>query len=979
MEEEFYLDDVEEEDIDEEDLVLGDEDDVTMVTKQQLSDEQIHVCSTDTKPTQRITRMALRVFFQFIFSHGIELDLKMASKKELAQVLKQFFLEVRKNDGQMYKRNALRAIKFGLNRGFKVKREEFNFNDVEFVPAVKAFKQALNELRIYGKTVDPIERLSIYDLEKLYSGNGLDINRPTTLQWKVFFDILFFLLCPKGRGNLRMLTPSHISIKFNQNGRKYVQIVLNDNESNSSGQHGQDTSEPAVTMDDRQGAGCMFELRGHSKCPVASLEKYLSKLPTNCNFLFAQPSDRANTCDHNFSQMGCWYHNSPVGKNSLGVMMKELSKYAELSKIYSNFSVHATGSSVLNYKGYDIKAFLDVSKGYGRQFSVFNDLDVREKISDILMETLIPNSTNIQGSGITTIKIQNPFVPVVIPSQQVVPRTIALVSRTPQVVIQPLMSSTPPTIQNRPRTVCIQPRSSGPNPVMPLVQTFQQNVVRPGLIQMRFQNPQDRQVSTNSQPLQQIVIKQEPKDPDSQTSMNSPFTESSPSKTHMATSTSQNNIPACPPMKPGTILISDNFTGVVTPSLFCQSGVSPPSKSSVSKKDQSLVELQQEVTNLQKQLKQKDTSLEDSSVKLNDLEVYSGEYKRLLQDSKILQQFLSASQEKNADLRTTIAKLKQDKECVNDSNICTSFEKMCLNRPVFKHYTGFTPEEFQILFTFLIPDSTHVPYRGAGHSLSARSQLLLTLFKFRHNFTFIDLGHRFCLSKIKAKNIFCAWLYQISDRFQDVYIWPHRETLKAQVPRHFQQNFPCTFVLLKRMKIKVFQERNRSNYSSLPSDEVSKNSEKTRHGILAVDPRGSVIGCSGLVAGNLSDSELFENCGLKRQLVNLMNNGKLDNGDGILCEGLDIEKDLNEIGLKLNDVAFLKCDISDQLKTMLQRQHVQNHKILVDKAVNRLKKFRIISQTVPSSLSVSCDKIFQVTAFLTNFQPPLTFDVTSDT
>ncbi|CAG2200869.1 unnamed protein product [Mytilus edulis] len=621
-------------------------------------------------------------------------------------------------------------------------------------------------------------------------------------------------------------------------------------------------------------------------------------------------------------------------------MMREISKHAGLSKIYSNFSVHATGCAVLNYKGYDIKAFLDVSKGYGRQFSMFNDLDVREKISDILMETLIPNSTNIQGSGLTTIRLGNPFVPVVIPSQQA-PQTIAFVSRTPQVIIRPLMSTAAPTIQNRPQTVCIQPRSSGPSQVMPqvmpLVQTFHQNIVPPGLIQMQVQNPPDRQVLTNSQPLQQIVIKQEPVDPDSQ------------------------------PTEGGNSI-----------SFFVKQGILHLVNHLFPKKDQSLIELRQEVTNLQNQLKQQETLHHDSSAKLTNLKVYSGEYKRLLQDSKILQQHLTSSQEKNVELKTTIAKLKQDKECVNDTNITTSFENLCLHRPVFKHYTGFTPEEFQILFTFLIPDITHVPYRRTGHSLSTRSQLLLTLFKLRHNFTFIDLGYRFCLSKIKAKNIFCAWLYQISDRFQEVYTWPHRETLKAQVPRHFHQNFPSTFVLLKRIKSKFSRKRTGLILAACQEMWLLRN-QKTRHGILAVDPRGSVIGCSDWFEGNLSDSDLFENCGLKRQLVTLMNNGKLDNGDGILCEGLDIEKDINEIGLKLNNVAFMKCDISDQLKTMLQTQHVQNHKILVDKAVNRLKKFRIISQTVPTSLSASCDKIFQVTAFLTNFQPPLTFDVTSDT
>jgi hypothetical protein len=54
---------------------------------------------------------------------------------------------------------------------------------------------------------------------------------------------------------------------------------------------------------------------------------------------------------------------------------------------------------------------------------------------------------------------------------------------------------------------------------------------------------------------------------------------------------------------------------------------------------------------------------------------------------------------------------------------------------------------------------------------------------------------------------------------------------------------------------------------------------------------------------------------------------------------------------------------------------VQTHKVLVDKAVCRFKKFQIVSQVIPQSLSSSSDKIFQVTAFLTNFLPPISLDI----
>ena len=323
---------------------------------------------------------------------------------------------------------------------------------------------------------------------------------------------------------------------------------------------------------------------------------------------------------------------------------------------------------------------------------------------------------------------------------------------------------------------------------------------------------------------------------------------------------------------------------------------------------------------------------------------------------------------------------------VDDSKNSHSFEQLCCNKQLFRHYTGYIPEEFQLLFRFLIPDLISGPYRSRGHNLSVRTQLLMTLCKLRNNFTFIDLGHRFHVSKVVVKNIFCCWLNHMSEKFDDVYIWPHRDTLKAQLPRHFQQDFPSTLSLFKCVKIKVSQincdnllgkdsKRNLCDGIIADNSLGKDSSRNVRHGIIAVDPRGCVIGCSGLVGEVYTSSELFRKSGLKSHLMRLLNNGRLKKDDGILCESFDIGADLEEIGLKLNDVAFSKCDIDDDLKSIIQKQRVQTHKVLVDKAVCRFKKFQIVSQVIPQSLSSSSDKIFQVTAFLTNFLPPLSLDV----
>ena len=66
------------------------------------------------------------------------------------------------------------------------------------------------------------------------------------------------------------------------------------------------------------------------------LKMYLQKLNPRCEALFQYPKQAVTQEDQ------VWYDNKPLGVNKLAGMMKEISKLASLSKIYTNHSVRAT-------------------------------------------------------------------------------------------------------------------------------------------------------------------------------------------------------------------------------------------------------------------------------------------------------------------------------------------------------------------------------------------------------------------------------------------------------------------------------------------------------------------------------------------------------------------------------------------------------------------------------------------------------------
>jgi len=86
--------------------------------------------------------------------------------------------------------------------------------------------------------------------------------------------------------------------------------------------------------DEAQEGGVMYATGG-KYCPVASFEKYMEHLNPDNEYLFQRPKKTAKPDS-------VWYDNMVVGERTLGDKMKNLSKEANLSRIYTNHSIRAT-------------------------------------------------------------------------------------------------------------------------------------------------------------------------------------------------------------------------------------------------------------------------------------------------------------------------------------------------------------------------------------------------------------------------------------------------------------------------------------------------------------------------------------------------------------------------------------------------------------------------------------------------------------
>lgn len=333
---------------------------------------------------------------------------------------------------------------------------------------------------------------------------------------------------------------------------------------------------------------------------------------------------------------------------------------------------------------------------------------------------------------------------------------------------------------------------------------------------------------------------------------------------------------------------------------------------------------------------------------------------------------LLAQKEKENDLlrakiQTCQASYPLTAEVINNSSVPN----------YFRYCTGFTYDEFNKLCRFFrLPDNdtvpqTHIPLtyvksnRHIRH-MPLRQQFILVLMRLRQNFNLKELAFKFQIDMQSVSTLFSSWIDFMYGRLGNVSVWPHRDIITENMPANYKSEFPTTFAILDCTEIKIEKPSSLLVQSQTYSNYKSTNTLKS---LIVCDPRGSIMFTSTLYTGSISDQELFRQCKIKDLLKGLLQCGYLKKGDGLMVDkGFLIEKDVKELDLNLNIPPFAKSNLQMPVPDVEMTKKIAKHRVHVERAIAKVKKFKIVSGRIPNSMLGNINQIWFVVCMLSNFQ-----------
>ncbi|XP_035515490.1 uncharacterized protein LOC118326576 [Morone saxatilis] len=293
-----------------------------------------------SKVTKKQTTWAVNCFIGWLESQGLQVDLTTVEKTELNGLLRHFYGSVRNSKGELYGIASYIALRAGLNRYFKeppVSRPVCLMRDAEFTSANKVFLGVLKRIRKSGRDITSHHQaLSPKDICILRHSRVMDTSTPRGLLNKVWFDIQVHF-GRRGKQANRNLKPDSFVVRKDERGLRYCTLSFGDE----------------AKIHNEKDRSTMLEKPGSEFCPITSLLKYLSKLPTNATALYLQPKKELT------DEM--WYSHVPLGVNYLGSMLARMCKEARTSVIYTNHCIRSTPFHHLCVTGLEGRELIPVS------------------------------------------------------------------------------------------------------------------------------------------------------------------------------------------------------------------------------------------------------------------------------------------------------------------------------------------------------------------------------------------------------------------------------------------------------------------------------------------------------------------------------------------------------------------------------------------------------------------------------------------
>lgn len=408
------------------------------------------------------------------------------------------------------------------------------------------------------------------------------------------------------------------------------------------------------------------------------------------------------------------------------------------------------------------------------------------------------------------------------------------------------------------------------------------------------------------------------------------------------------NVPETQPQRPGNItdfcLEGPNLHVESTPSTSGELSllVQPPELIQLKEKllhtEENLKKANEKVASLEERVKADEEVIEATEKKLREAE----DRLRRSDEEKVL---LMRQLHRNSSIAL---KVKNDD---NQTHLFTGLPSYDVFALLLSHLSPLTAEE-----------------KSLGSGLTLADELLVTLMKISQAFTNQVIGSIFEVHETKVSRIFHRWVDVMFQGLQPLVVWPDKEMIVTHLPSCFKPHYSkavciidCTEVFIQRPTSLTARAQTFSNYKG----------HNTVKFLVAITPTGAVSFISKCWGGRVSDRHLTINSGLLRHLKY---------GDLVLADrGFDIADDLAMIGASLAIPPFTKGKPQLSQREVEFSRQLSSIRIHVERAIGRMKNFKILQSNLPISLIkrdcetefATIDKIVFICAALSNLYPPL--------
>lgn len=249
---------------------------------------------------------------------------------------------------------------------------------------------------------------------------------------------------------------------------------------------------------------------------------------------------------------------------------------------------------------------------------------------------------------------------------------------------------------------------------------------------------------------------------------------------------------------------------------------------------------------------------------------------------------------------------------------------------------------------------------GPQRKLPLKSEFLLTLMKLRSGCTNEFIATTFSILPSTCSAILHTWVRFLADFLSPLVFWPDKASVIATMPEYLRNKYPNLRCIIDCSETPVERPRDLKLQAATWSDYKKKNTLKY---LVAITPTGLVSFISKAVGGRATDRYITQESGFL---------SLIDPYDTVMADrGFPIQEDLLYHHAKL-EIPPPSSGLEQMCaRNVMKTKRIANIRIHVERAINRLKWFKILDSTLQLNLLPLFNDVLVICAALCNIHGPL--------